>query len=168
MSTILTQETGGISPIGIPRVKDLRVGIVVARWNNHITDALLEGALSTLESLGYPRKDHVVLRVPGSIELVRAAALLLEDDNVDAIIMIGCVIRGDTPHFDYVCQCVTQGCAMLNSRGLIPVIFSVLTTENEQQALDRAGGKSGNKGSEGALAAIEMAALNLQFFDIDQ
>ena len=165
MSTILTKETGGISPIGIPRVKDLRVGIVAARWNNKVTDALLEGALSTLEDMGYPRENHDVLRVPGTIELVHAAALLLEEDSVDAIIMIGCVIRGDTPHFDYVCQCVTQGCAMLNARGLIPVIFSVLTTENEQQALDRAGGALGNKGSEGALAAIEMAALNRRFFD---
>ncbi len=164
MSTILTQEMGGISPIGLPRVKDLKVGIVVARWNNKVTDALLEGALSTLESLGYPRADHIVVRVPGTIELVHAAALLLEEEYVDAIIMIGCVIRGDTPHFDYVCQCVTQGCAMLNARGIIPVIFSVLTTENEQQALDRAGGCLGNKGSEGALAAIEMAAINLQFY----
>lgn len=166
MSTILTKETGGISPIGIPRVKDLRVGIVAARWNNKVTDALLEGALSTLEDMGYPRGNHDVLRVPGTIELVHAAALLLEEDSVDAIIMIGCVIRGDTPHFDYVCQCVTQGCAMLNARGLIPVIFSVLTTENEQQALDRAGGVLGNKGSEGALAAIEMAALNRSFFEL--
>ena len=151
MSTILTKETGGISPIGIPRVKDLRVGIVAARWNNKVTDALLEGALSTLEDMGYPRGNHDVLRVPGTIELVHAAALLLEEDSVDAIIMIGCVIRGDTP---------------LNARGLIPVIFSVLTTENEQQALDRAGGVLGNKGSEGALAAIEMAALNRSFFEL--
>ena len=163
MSTILTQETGGISPIGIPRVKDLRVGIVVARWNNHITDALLEGALSTLESLGYPRKDHVVLRVPGSIELVHAAALLLEDDNVDAIIMIGCVIRGGTPHFDYVCDNATQGCAMLNATQEVPIIFCVLTTDDEQQALDRAGGALCNKGTEAAEAAIEMEALARQY-----
>ena len=101
-----------------------------------------------------------MLHVPGSVELVNAAALAINAYNPSAVIILGCVIRGETPHFDYVCQSVTQGTTMLNARGGTPVIFGLITTENMQQALDRAGGRLGNKGSEAAAAAIAMANLH--------
>ena len=102
----------------------------------------------------------MVQHVPGTVELTYAAARMIEEyADMDAIVVIGCVIQGDTPHFDYVCQSVTQGVTILNAQGNVPVIFSVLTTLNKQQALDRAGGRLGNKGVEGAYTAIRMANL---------
>lgn len=140
----------------LPKIDGLRVGIVVAEWNSHITEALLDGALEVLHREGCRNDDIVVRHVPGSVELTFGASRMMLYADVDAVIVIGCVIRGDTPHFDYVCQSVTQGVATLNAEGNIPVIFSVLTTENEEQALERAGGKLGNKGAEAAEAAIKM------------
>lgn len=160
MSTELNQPFTQDDIDNLPVPNRLQLGIVVARWNSKVTDALLKGALSFLERAGYPADDHTVVHVPGTIELVHAAARLLKDDEIDGVIVIGCVIRGDTPHFDYVCQHVTQGCAILNAQGTKPVIFGVLTTDNEQQALDRAGGRLGNKGCEAAAAAIEMVAFD--------
>ena len=152
----------GAAPQGmaLPVKKDMRVAIVTARWNSHITDALTDGAVEALASVGISGEQVTCLRVPGTIELVNAAALLHKRGEADAIIIIGCVIRGDTPHFDYVCQHVTQGAALLNSQGAAPVIFGVLTVENEAQALERAGGRLGNKGAEAASAAVEMANLH--------
>lgn len=144
----------------LPKLEGLRVGIVVAEWNSHITGALLEGALSVFEKEGYPAEDIIVRHVPGSVELTYGAACLSNNYKLDAVIVIGCVIRGDTPHFDYVCQSVTQGVAGINAEGVVPVIFGVLTTENEQQALDRAGGCLGNKGAEAAETAIKMAEFS--------
>lgn len=134
-----------------------RYAIIVADWNSDITSKLLDGASEELIKAGVEESNIIVTHVPGTIELTYAAAEQLRDFN--AVIVIGCVIKGDTPHFDYVCQSVTQGVTMLNAQGETPVIFSVLTTLDKQQALDRAGGKLGNKGAEGALAAIKMANL---------
>lgn len=138
----------------LPKVEDATIGIAVAEWNSRVTEALLQGALDTLRKEGFKDEDIIVRHVPGTVELTFAASKLGE--ITDAVIVIGCVIRGDTPHFDYVCQSVTQGTAILNAEGFTPVIFGVLTTENEQQALDRAGGCLGNKGAEAAEAAIKM------------
>ena len=144
----------------LPHIDGLKIGIVAATWNSHITDALLNGAVDRLAQAGYDTSETVqVVRVPGTIELTFAAAKLAHTGKVDAIIVIGCVIRGDTPHFDYVCQSVTQGTTTLNATQEVPVIFGVLTVENEQQALDRAGGALGNKGTEAAEAAVIMANL---------
>lgn len=133
--------------------------IVKAQWNNHITDPLAAGARETLLSAGVPEERITCLTVPGAVELVFAARRAIESMHPSAVIVIGCVIRGDTPHFDYVCQSVTQGVTQLNAEGSVPVVFSVLTVENEEQAFERAGGALGNKGSEGAATAIEMANL---------
>ena len=126
-----------------PIVRDIRVAVVRTLWNSHITEALMAGALDTFE-------------VPGAIELTFAASKLVDTGLYDAVVTLGCVIRGGTPHFDYVCQAVTQGNALLNSDCDIPIIFGILTVDNEQDAIDRAGGKLGNKGSEAAEAALLM------------
>jgi 6,7-dimethyl-8-ribityllumazine synthase len=137
----------------------MRIGIVVSEWNSHITQKLLEGAKTTLKRHGVAEKNIVTVTVPGSFELTFGAKLLAEKYPLNAIITLGCVIRGGTPHFDYVCQGVTQGITQLNTQYPIPFIFGLLTTENEQQAVDRAGGKHGNKGDEAAIAAIKMANI---------
>lgn len=143
----------------IPDGKGLKIGIVVADFNNNITDALSEGAHNTLIKYQVNEEDIIIKRVPGSIELTLGAQLLHEHLELDAIICLGCVIQGETKHFDYVCDSVTQGITNLNIRYQKPFIFGVLTTDNLQQALDRAGGKHGNKGDEAAAAAIRMASL---------
>ena len=150
----------------LPKLKDIRVATVAAEWNNHITDALADGAISTLKAYGVKSEDCPLFRVPGTIELTFAASQLIETEQFDAVIILGCVIKGDTPHFDYVCQSVTQGMTQLNADCDIPVIFGVITTLNEQQALDRAGGKLGNKGAEAAETAIRMIAFNRQVNDL--
>ena len=134
--------------------------IVKAEWNSHITDALAAGARATLAEAGLDDSSIVEITVPGTVELTFAAQRAIRMLRPSAVIVIGCVIRGDTPHFDYVCQSVTQGVTMLNAQGDTPVVFSGLTVENEQQALDRAGGLLGNKGAEGAATALAMASLN--------
>ena len=136
-----------------------RYAIVVADWNSDITFALAKGAFDTFRKHGVQDDNIDVLHVPGTVELTYGAAHIMKEERVDAVIVIGCVIQGDTPHFDYVCQSVTQGVAALNAQGKVPVICSVLTVLNQQQALDRAGGKLGNKGVEGAYTAIRMANL---------
>ena len=144
----MSTAIAGAAPCGnLPKVDNLRVAIVSAEWNGHITSALREGA------------DVDCFDVPGAVELTFAASQLIETELYDAVIVFGCVIRGDTPHFDYVCQSVTQGVTSLNADCTLPVIFGVLTVENEQQALDRAGGCLGNKGAEAAEAAIKMVAF---------
>lgn len=145
--------------VELPHVQGLKVGIVVARWNNQVTEPLLEGAIERIVAAGYSRDDVTVQRVPGTVELTFASAQMARSGKYDAVIMIGCVIRGGTPHFDYVCDNATQGCALLNATQDVPIIFCVLTTDDEQQALDRAGGALCNKGTEAAEAAIEMAAI---------
>ncbi len=135
-----------------------RYAIIVADWNSDITFALLEGAIETFIKAGVKEENIEVVHVPGTVELTYAAAKMMSAD-VAGIIVIGCVIQGDTPHFDYVCQSVTQGVTILNAKAEVPVIFSVLTTLNKQQALDRCGGSLGNKGVEGAFTAMKMANL---------
>lgn len=144
----------------LPKLEDVRIAIAVAEWNGHITSALRDGAVSLLKSNGLKDEDIAVVSVPGAVELTFAASKLIETGNFDAVIIIGCVIKGDTPHFDYVCQSVTQGMTTLNADCDIPVIFGVLTVNEEQQALDRAGGALGNKGTEAAETALKMVALN--------
>jgi len=140
----------------IPNATGKKVGIVVSEWNDKITGALLSGAKTTLLKHGLNEDDIIVRYVPGSFELTFGAKKLAEHIELDAVIVLGCVIRGGTPHFEYVCQGVTEGITSLNTKYDIPFIFGLLTTDNEQQALDRAGGIHGNKGDEAAITAIKM------------
>ena len=140
----------------MPDASKMRIGIVVSEWNGMITEKLLEGACNSLLKHGVTPDNMPVYRVPGSFELTFGAQQLTKYGDVDAVIVLGCVIRGETPHFDYVCKGVTEGVTMLNFSQGIPVIFGVLTTENKRQADDRAGGKYGNKGEESAITAIKM------------
>ena len=140
----------------IPDASDMRFGIVVSEWNDHITQNLLDGAVETLKKYGAKEDKIIVKSVPGSFELVFGCSQLAKSGLIDGIIAIGCVIRGDTPHFEYICQGATQGLTDLNLNGNIPVIFGVLTTNTPQQAEERSGGILGNKGSEYAITAIKM------------
>lgn len=140
----------------IPDASEMRFGVIVTEWNNHITDKLLDGTIEELKENGVSESNITVKHVPGSFELIYAASQLAKFGHVNGIIILGCVIRGDTPHFDYICQGVTQGIADLNANGDIPVIFGLLTVNTEEQAEERAGGKLGNKGKEFALTAIKM------------
>jgi 6,7-dimethyl-8-ribityllumazine synthase len=139
-------------------VEDATVGIVVSRWNSMITEAMLEGAISTLVANGVKKNSITIVRCPGSYEIPLTAQWLLETKRYEGVIALGVVIRGGTPHFDYVCDAVNQGVLDLNLRFSTPVAFGVLTTDDVQQALDRAGDK-GNKGSEAALALLEMITV---------
>ena len=143
----------------VPHSPLLRVAIVCAEWNADITDKLLEGACNTLEKHGVKPENIFVEYVPGTYELTFGAQRMAAHYRPDAVIVLGCVIQGDTPHFDYVRQGVTAGTTHLNATLETPVIFGVLTTNDKQQALDRAGGKYGNKGDEAAVTAIKMAAF---------
>ena len=144
----------------VPSAANMKFGIVVSEWNTEITEALYEGTYKTLLKHGASEENIVKKYVPGSFELTAGAKYLAEMTDVDAVICLGCVIQGDTPHFDYVCSGVTQGMTLLNVQYPIPFIFGVLTTNDQQQALDRAGGRHGNKGDEGAVTAIKMVHLN--------
>lgn len=160
MSTILNTNLEAVTLPAPP--PGFRCHIIAARWNAEITDRLLQGAVDTLRRAGVEEKDIITTRVPGTVELTYVAARAMQSMTPEsAIIIIGCVIRGDTAHFDYVCQSVTQGMTQLNALGKIPVIFGVLTVDNMEQAIARAGGNLGNKGSEAAAAALEMASLSL-------
>lgn len=143
----------------VPDAGKMRFGIVVAEFNSDITSSLLSGTLTTLKRHGASDKNIVVKHVPGSFELTLGAQFLAEYDDLDAVICLGCVIQGETPHFTYICQGVTYGITKLNLEYNIPFIFGVLTTLTHEQALERAGGKLGNKGDEAAVTAIRMAAL---------
>ena len=141
----------------VPDASNMCFGIVVAEWNPEITGALLQGTVSTLEKHGALPENIIVKTVPGSFELVYGASQMTRNDRYDAIIILGSVIRGETPHFDYICQGVTQGIAQLNATNDIPIVYGLLTTDNLQQAKDRSGGRLGNKGDECAVVAIKMA-----------
>ena len=143
----------------IPNAKDFRFGIVVSEWNENITEGLCEGAISALTANGVIEDNIIRWNVPGSYELVYGAKHMQKTQQVDAIIAIGSVIQGETKHFDFVCSATAQGIKDLNVNSDIPVIFCVLTDNTLQQAIDRSGGKHGNKGVEAAVAAIKMAAL---------
>ena len=144
----------------VPNAKEFRFGIVVSEWNENITEGLFKGAFEALKENGVINENIVRWNVPGSFELVYGCKKMQESyDMLDAIIAIGSVIEGETKHFDFVCQGVSQGIKDLNVNHDIPVIFCVLTDQNMQQAIDRSGGKHGNKGSEAGIAAIRMAQL---------
>lgn len=140
----------------------MRFGIVVADWNSEVTYSLLNGAVKTLKRHGVAGDDLIIRHVPGTFEITLGAQWMAEYEDLDGVICLGCVIQGETPHFTYICEGVTQGITQLNLDYNIPFIFGVLTTLNLQQALDRAGGKHGNKGDEAAVTAIKMAALQRQ------
>lgn len=141
----------------VPDASNMCFGIVVSEWNREVTNALLEGAVGTLEKYGALPENIHVKSVPGSFELIYGAHQMTLNGGYDAIIILGSVIRGETPHFDYICQGVTYGIASLNSKSEIPVVYGLLTTDTLEQAKERAGGKLGNKGDECAIVAIKMA-----------
>ncbi|NBP69421.1 MAG: 6,7-dimethyl-8-ribityllumazine synthase [Cytophagia bacterium] len=133
-----------------------KVAIVVAEWNEDITGALYEGAYQSLLEHGIKKQNIIRKNVPGTFELTLGSLWMAEQKDVQAVIALGCVIQGDTPHFDYICQAVAYGITEANIKTKKPVIFGVLTTLNKKQALERAGGKLGNKGEEAALTALKM------------
>ncbi len=160
MSTILNTE-GNL--LDIPEIRDkehFRVAIVTADWNRQVNDRLLAGAVDVFKRAGIPDDRVELYSVPGAVELVYAAARIIKSPKkYNAVVVIGTVIRGDTPHFDYVCSQAADGVCRLNCEGEVPVIFGVLTVNNLQQALDRAGGPLGNKGAEAAVAALTMGTF---------
>lgn len=164
MSTILNTNGDKLDIPELNKKVASKFYIVTADWNSDITFALRDGAVDVLRKAGVSEKNIKCVAVPGTVELVNAAALLVHGGDAAAVIVIGCVIRGDTPHFDYVCRIAADGVAALNSMGKAPVIFGVLTVDNLKQAEDRAGGILGNKGAEAASAAISMANLHVSFW----
>jgi 6,7-dimethyl-8-ribityllumazine synthase len=154
-----TKNLSDYDPEKIPDAGKMRFGIVVSDWNREITWSLLKGAVATLKKHGASDDEIIIKHVPGSFELTLGAQFLAEYDDLDAVICLGCVIQGETPHFTFICQGVTQGITQLNMEYNIPFVFGVLTTNTLQQAIDRSGGKLGNKGDEAAITAIKMAAL---------
>lgn len=140
------------------------VGIVVSEWNEEITDALANGAMEELEKNGISRENIVVKYVPGTYELALGAQYMLEYTDVNAVICLGCVIQGETRHFDFICDAAANAIARVGLDYHTPVIFGVLTTDNQQQAIDRAGGKHGNKGVEAAITALKMISLENTLF----
>ncbi len=143
-------------------IKDMskvKFAIVVSEWNESVTEALYQGAFDTLRSNGVVKENIIRKDVPGSFELTLAAQWMAEKDDIDAVICLGCVIQGETRHFDFICDAVAQGIKDVNLKFNKPVIFGVLTTDNQKQALDRAGGQHGNKGDEAAITAIKMLGI---------
>lgn len=145
-----------------PSAKGMKIAIVYAEWNYAITNALRKGAHETLIKNGIDKKDIIENTVPGSFELTLGAQFLAKQKKIDAVICLGCVIQGETRHFDFICDAVANGITELNLKYNKPVIFGVLTTNNMQQAKERAGGKHGNKGDEAAVTAIKMVHLKKQ------
>jgi len=143
----------------IPNAKDLRFGIVVSEWNSDITEGLYKGAVDALLDCGAQQERITRCDVPGSFELTFGCKKMVQSQNYDAVIAIGSVIQGETKHFDFVCEATAEGIKDLNVQFDTPVIFCVLTDNTLQQAIDRSGGKHGNKGTEAAIAAIKMATL---------
>jgi 6,7-dimethyl-8-ribityllumazine synthase len=146
----------------VPDASVFRFGIVVAEWNSEITEALYEGAFSVLIQCGALKENIIRINVPGTFELTSGAKFLVENEKLNAIICLGCVVQGETRHFEFICNAVSQGLTMLAVRFSIPFIFGVLTTDTLQQAQERSGGKHGNKGIEAAVTAIKMAAMKNQ------
>lgn len=147
----------------LPDASSLRIGMVVAEWNSEVTDSLARAAQEALAACSVKPENIIRISVPGSFELTAGAKSMVEHEKVDAVICLGCVIQGETRHFEFICNAVAQGLTLLSVRFSIPFIFGVLTTDTLQQALDRAGGKHGNKGTEAAITAIRMAGLKNQF-----
>lgn len=150
------------NPDDVPTATGKRVALVVSEWNPAVTDALMQGAHDTLVKYGVAEEDITVHRVSGSFELIYASARLMSSPTLtppDCIIALGCIVRGETPHFDYISEAVSVNLGALNVRGEVPVVFGVLTTDTMEQATERAGGIHGNKGVEGAVTALKLMAL---------
>jgi len=147
------------NPDEIPSGEGMKIGIVLSEWNHEITSALLDGSIRTLLRHGVREENIRIERVPGSFELPLGALWMAESHDPDAVICLGCVIQGETRHFEFICHGVSQGIAELNLKYGRPFIFGVLTTDNIQQARDRSGGKHGNKGDEAAITALKMVYL---------
>jgi len=143
----------------VPSAKKMKFAVVYAEWNSEVTNALRDGAIKSLLKHGADKKNISVHAVPGSFELTLGAQYMAEHTKADAIICLGCVIQGETRHFDFICDAVANGITQLNIKYNKPFIFGVLTTDNQKQAVDRAGGKHGNKGDEAAVTAIKMLHL---------
>jgi 6,7-dimethyl-8-ribityllumazine synthase len=150
-------------PQSVPDGKGKRIGIVISDWNSAVTGSLLRGACDTLLKFGVLSDDIIIEHVPGSFELTYGTKMLIENSNADAVIMLGCVIQGETPHFTFVCNSVTEGATQLNLTSDVPVIFGLLTTHTLDQAKARAGGRHGNKGDEAAITALKMIALREKY-----
>ncbi len=160
----MSQSTPATAP---ERIENVRIAIVQAEWNEHINSRLTRSAVERLKAFGLDEKEDIgIFFVPGAVELTFAASQLIESELFDAVIVFGTVVRGGTPHFDYVCQSVTQGITALNADCDTPVIFGVLTVDREQDALDRAGGSVGDKGAECADAALKMVAFKRKVQDL--
>ena len=143
----------------VPSGDSLTIGLVVSKWNEKITESLFNGAYTTLAEFGVKANNIKRIDVPGSFELVFGSKKMIQA-KVDVVIAIGCVIKGETEHFDYICQSVSKGIIDLNINFDTPVVFCVLTDNNIQQSVDRSGGKHGNKGVEAAITALKLANLN--------
>lgn len=148
-----------LSDISVPKTNNanFKIGIIVSRWNQEVTGALKEGAMQTLLEAGVARQNILDFEVPGSFELPSAAAMLLDaNEDVDAVICLGCIIQGETRHFEFIAQAVADGIAKVGIEYTVPVIFGVLTCDTAEQAADRSGGKHGNKGVEAAASCLQM------------
>ncbi|MCI1753181.1 MAG: 6,7-dimethyl-8-ribityllumazine synthase [Flavobacteriales bacterium] len=158
-----TTDLSKYNAAGVPKGTGLRLGLVVSEWNPEITGAMRDGAVETLLKHGVTLNNIREAAVPGSFELALGAQLLLEQHALDGVICIGSVVRGETPHFDFVCQATAQGIMDVGLKTGKPAIFCVLTDDNMEQARARSGGKHGNKGVEAAVALLKMAALGRSF-----
>jgi len=143
----------------LPEIQHKKFAILVSEWNEEVTNALYVGAYETLIKHGAQEKNIITQTVPGSFELTLGAQKMAQKPEVDAVICLGCVIQGETKHFDFICQAVAQGITDVSIKFNKPVIFGVLTPNTQEQAMDRAGGKHGNKGDEAAITAIKMLAF---------
>jgi 6,7-dimethyl-8-ribityllumazine synthase len=162
MATALS-NLSSYDPTIVPDGKGKRVGIVVSDWNSSVTHSLLDGAIGTLLKFGVSGDDITIEHVPGSFELTYAAKIMIEKAEVDSVIILGCVIQGETPHFTFVCNSVTEGATQLNLKYDVPVIFGLLTTLTLDQAQARAGGRHGNKGDEAAITTLKMMELQSRY-----
>lgn len=158
MATVL-KNLSSYDPSTVPSGKGMCIGIVTAEWNIEITQALTRGAIETLVKHGVKEEDIILKYVPGTFELTAGCKWIAEYHELDAVIALGTVVQGETRHFDFICQGVAHGITELNLSYDLPFIFGVLTTDTIEQAEDRAGGKHGNKGTEAAITALKMAAL---------
>lgn len=147
------------SSTGASEAGSFRYGIVVSEWNEEVTEALYAGAIQTLKGVGVSNENIVRVNVPGSFELSLGAQKMVQKEDIDAVICIGCVIKGETPHFDFICDAVANGVTNVGLKYDKPVIFGVLTTNDQKQALERAGGRHGNKGDEAAITAVKMLSI---------
>lgn len=143
----------------VPDGKGMRFGIVLSEWNSEITGSLFDGAVKKLVENGVSKDDIIITTVPGSFELTLGSQFLCEDKTIDAVIALGCVIQGETRHFDFICDAVAHGITNVSLKYNKPVVFGILTPNNMEQAQDRSGGKHGNKGDEAAVTALKMVAL---------